>query len=225
MSVLEKETIRGTVIFVVALALMIFLPAGTLNYWQAWLYLLVFSLVITYIDWYLLRYDQKLLKSRMNVGVTAEKETSQKFIQGFSSVFVILIAITSGFDHRFGWSTISTLIILLADILVFIGLWIIFLVFKENSFTSAIVEVGKGQKVITTGPYSSVRHPMYAGSLLVFFATPVALGSWWGMIFSVCLTIMLIIRLLDEEKYLEKNLSGYKEYCRKVRYHLVPFVW
>ena len=225
MTPLSKKIWEGTAQFFVALAIFIFFPAGTLVYWQAWTYVAVFGISIIFINSYFLKHDPKLLQSRLNVGVTAEIEMSQKIIQGFASIFVILIIVISALDYRFHWSSVSSSGSIVADLIVAIGMYIVFLVFKENSFTSAIIETKKEQTVITTGPYSVVRHPMYSGALLAFFATPVGLGSWWAIVFSVLLTAILIIRVLDEEKYLTRNLQGYKEYLHKVHYRLIPFVW
>jgi protein-S-isoprenylcysteine O-methyltransferase Ste14 len=113
----------------------------------------------------------------------------------------------------------------LGDIFVLLGLLIVFLVFKENSYAAGVIEVGKGQKVISTGPYAIVRHPMYTGALLMLCFVPLALGSWWGLVFVFPMFIVIVFRLLDEEKFLSKNLPGYEGYRQKTRYRLVPLVW
>ena len=128
-------------------------------------------------------------------------------------------------DHRFAWSAVPPYIAVAGDVLVALGLLIVFFVFKENTFTSAIIEVGTEQKVISTGPYALVRHPMYIGGLVMLLGVPLALGSWWGLFTIIPITIVIVWRLLDEEKFLIKTLSDYSEYRNKVRYRLVPFIW
>lgn len=177
-----------------------------------------------FITIYLFKNDPKLLERRVNAGSTAEKEKSQKIIQAMASVCFCSIYIIAGFDYRFHWSSVSIYISLLANIFVILGFFIVFLVFKENSYTSAIIEVDKDQKVISTAPYALVRHPMYFGAILMLVFSSVALGSYWSLI-SVAALTFTIIRLLHEEKFLSKNLTGYDEYCEKVRYHLILFIW
>ena len=169
--------------------------------------------------------DPELLERRVRAGASAEKEKSQKIIQFFAQIAFILIIIFPAIDHRFGWSVVPAYLSLLGDALVAIGLLIVFFVFKENSYTSAIIEVGKKQKLIATGPYAVVRHPMYSGALIMLLGIPLALGSWWGLLSFLPITIVIILRLLDEEKYLEKNLSGYVAYKKNVQYRLVPILW
>ncbi len=106
-----------------------------------------------------------------------------------------------------------------------LGLLVIFFVFKENTFTSAVIEVAPEQHVIATGPYAIVRHPMYLGALIMFLGTPLALGSWWGLLAAIPITSVLVWRLLDEERFLSKSLPGYSEYQNKIRHRLVPFIW
>jgi protein-S-isoprenylcysteine O-methyltransferase Ste14 len=154
-----------------------------------------------------------------------EKEKTQKIIQAFAFLGFALILIIPALDHRFGWSNIPLCIVILGDILVAIGFYLVFLVFKENTFASATIEIATDQKVITTGPYSMVRHPMYSGALIMLFGTPLALGSWWGLLVLIPFILIIILRLLDEEKFLSKNLPGYNEYCQKVRYRLIPLLW
>lgn len=222
---LNKKAFEGLFFFIIALAVLLFLPAGTFHYWQAWVYLFLFSLSVIAITFYLMKKDPALLARRVNAGSAAEKEKSQKIIQFIAQFAFIAIFLIPSFDHRFAWSHVSPYITIIADILVVLGFFIVFLVFKENTFTSAIIEVDRNQKVITTGPYSVIRHPMYSGALLMLAATPPALGSWWGLLAFVLLTFVIVWRLLDEERYLSKNLSGYSAYCKKVRWRLVPLIF
>ena len=225
MNNLNKKAWEGLIFFIVALAVLLFLPAGTLYYWQAWVYLILFSLSVIAITFYLMKKDPALLARRVNAGAAAEKEKSQKIIQFIAQFAFIAIFLIPAFDHRFVWSNVPAFITIIADIFVVFGFFIVFLVFKENSFTSAIIEVDKKQKVITTGPYSVIRHPMYSGALLMLAATSPALGSWWGLLAFILLTFVIVWRLLDEERYLSKNLSGYSEYCKKVRWRLFPLIF
>ena len=225
MTELNKKAFAGFVRLFVIMAAIIFLPAWTLDYWQAWIFFPVFfgsSLAITV---YLMKNDSKLLERRVNAGVGAEQEKSQNIIQAFAAVAFIAIFVVSALDHRFGWSTVPPYLTVLGDVLVVLGFYIVFLVFKENSFASGTIEVGDDQKVITTGPYALVRHPMYIGALVMLVGVPLALGSLWGLLAIVPMTLVMVWRLLDEEKFLARNLAGYCEYQNKVRYHLLPLIW
>jgi protein-S-isoprenylcysteine O-methyltransferase Ste14 len=219
------RSLAGLLFLVGILALALFWSAGTFNFWQAWLYLAVFAACIILITGYLIAYDRRLLQSRLNVGPAAETQRSQQIIQGFASLFFLGLYIVPGFDRRFGWSHIPPLISLLSDAMVVLSLFIVFLVFRANTYTSAIVEVAGGQKVVTTGPYSVVRHPIYSGAMVLLLFTPVALGSWVGVPFAVPLILVIAARLLSEEKFLQTNLDGYEGYRRTVRYRLIPLIW
>jgi protein-S-isoprenylcysteine O-methyltransferase Ste14 len=174
---------------------------------------------------YLAIKDPKLLERRMNVGPTVEKETTQKIIMFFAMIGFIVLFVFPAFDHRFGWSPVPSYISIVGDVLVAFGFLFIFFVFKANTYGASTIQIAEGQKVISTGPYALVRHPMYAGALVMLIGVPLALGSWWGLFMLALIIPVLIWRLLDEEKFLSKNLPGYTEYCQKVRYRLVPFIW
>lgn len=225
MASLETRAFEGLGQFIVALALLIFLPAWSLSFWQGWVYWAVFSVSCIAITLYFLKYDPKLIERRLKAGPGAEKEKAQKIIQLVTSILFILLFILSGIDQRMGLSDIATAFVFISDILVIVGFIIVFFVFKGNSYTSATIETEKEQTVISTGPYRVVRHPMYAGALLLLLFTPLALNSYLAEIPAVLLCIMIVIRLLDEEKFLLKNLKGYKEYCAKTHYHLIPYIW
>jgi protein-S-isoprenylcysteine O-methyltransferase Ste14 len=212
-------------VLAVVMSLLLFVPAGTVHYWQAWAYLLIFIGASVLITLYLMRKDPALLERRMRGGPTAEKQPAQKLIMLCASIAFITLLVLPAFDHRFGWSTMPLEGVIAGDALVAIGFYFIFLVYRENTFTSAIIEVAENQKVVSTGPYAIVRHPMYAGASLYLFGTPLALASYWGFASVAAMMLFLIWRLIDEERFLARHLPSYIEYQKQVRYRLVPFVW
>ena len=219
------KTFLGFAFLMLVLALALFLSAGSFSYWQAWVYLAVFAGCTILITAYLIKNDRELLAGRVQAGPVAETQRSQQIIQSLASLFFIGVFIVPGLDFRFGWTHVPPALSLVADGVVALGFYFVFLVFRENSFTRATIDVSAGQKVVTTGPYAVVRHPMYAGALLLVLFTPIALGSWVGVPFAIPLILVIVARLLDEEKFLKVNLSGYEEYYQKVRYRLVPYIW
>jgi protein-S-isoprenylcysteine O-methyltransferase Ste14 len=225
MSQLNIKAFSGMLQLIVMLGLMIFLPAWTLDYWQAWILVAIFFACTLAVTLYLMKNDPKLLERRVKAGVGAEQERSQNIIQAFAALVFIAIFVVSALDHRFSWSTVPPYLIALGDFLIVLGFYLVFLVFKENTFASGTIEVGANQKVIMTGPYALVRHPMYIGALVMLVGVPLALGSLWGLIAIVPMVVVLVARLLDEEKFLAKNLAGYEEYQGKVRHRLVPLIW
>jgi protein-S-isoprenylcysteine O-methyltransferase Ste14 len=222
---IEKQALIGLAALAALLWLALFVPSWSLNYWQAWMYWLTFLASVSAVSTYFLKNDLNLIASRLKAGPSAEKESKQKIVNSFVSVFFVLLILIPSFDHRFEWSSVPWFVSVAGDVFVVLGLLVVFLVFKENSFTSAIIEVNKEQKVISTGPYSVVRHPMYSGALLMLFFTPLALGSFWGLLAFLPMVAAIAFRILEEEKFLAKSLPGYNSYCKKVRYRLVPFVW
>ena len=225
MKSLNARAWLAIVILVVATGLLLFVPAGTVRYWQAWIYLALFTGVSALTTLYLMTCDRALLERRMHGGPTAEKRPAQKLIMlGTSLGFIALLAVPA-FDHRFEWSSVPVGVVVAGDLMVVIGFALIARVYRENTFTSATIEIVQDQRVISTGPYAIVRHPMYAGALLYLVGTPLALGSIWGLLPLVAILPLLIWRLLDEERFLARSLAGYADYQARVRYHLVPFVW
>jgi protein-S-isoprenylcysteine O-methyltransferase Ste14 len=222
---LNKRALGGLLRTISFLSASLFLPAWTLDYWQAWIFLTVFSASTLAITIYLMKNDPKLLDRRLEAGPGAEPQRSQKIIQVLAAVAFVGIFVVCATDHRFTWSSVPLYAVAAGDILVALGLFMVFLVFKENTFTAAIVQVEAEQTLISKGPYALVRHPMYAGALVMLLGVPVALGSWWGLFTIVPITLVIVWRLLDEENLLATNLPGYAEYTSAVRYRLVPFVW
>jgi protein-S-isoprenylcysteine O-methyltransferase Ste14 len=169
--------------------------------------------------------DPKLLERRVKGGTVAEKERNQKVIQALASAAFVATIVIPVLDHRFRLTGVPVFVVCFGDSLVVLGFVIVFLVFKENTFTSGVIEVADGQKVISTGPYAIVRHPMYVGALVLLLGAPLALGSWRGLFTIIPMTIVIILRLLNEERFLAKNLPGYREYRTVVRYRLLPLIW
>jgi protein-S-isoprenylcysteine O-methyltransferase Ste14 len=212
-------------VLALVMGLLVFVPAGTVRYWQAWAYLSIFTGASVLTTLYLIRHDPALLERRMKGGPTAEKQPTQKLIMLGTSVGFVGLLVVSALDARFGWSVVPLGAVLFGDALVIAGFYFISIVYRENTFTSATIEVAKDQKVIATGPYAVVRHPMYAGALLYLLGTPLALGSYWGLVVFGAVLPLLLWRLFDEERFLCRNLPGYTEYRKRVRHRLVPFVW
>lgn len=204
---------------------LLFVSAGTLHYWQAWTYLAVYFGASIAITLYLVKKDPALLARRMSGGPFAEKEPAQRIIMSIASLGFIALAIVPALDHRFGWSHVPVYAVLLGDLVMLLGWLGIFFVFKENSFASATIQSSADQRVISTGAYAWVRHPMYAAALVMLLGISPALGSWWGIPIVIAILPALIWRLEDEERFLVQNLPGYPEYRGRVRYRLLPFVW
>ena len=202
--------------------LFFFLPAGTWNYWQAWVYMGVLITPMFFAMIYLIKKDPELLERRMRL---QEKRNEQRKILGVSLIFILLAFILPGFDKRFGWSNVSTSLVVAADVVILAGYFIIFRVMQINSFASRVIEVVSEQKVIDTDLYSIVRHPMYVGAILLYVASPLALGSYWAVLPALAIIPVLVARIKDEETALDKDLPGYLEYKQKTKYRLIPFIW
>ncbi len=209
-------------LIVVLYSILFFIPAGTFDYWQAWMYLILLILMMSAMSIFLIKTDPELLQRRMQY---SERRKEQKRLIFWSYPLFVLIFIMPGFDQRFGWSNLSSVISIIAEVLVVIAYGFVALVFRENSYTSRIIEVAPDQKVIDTGPYALMRHPMYVGMLLMYFATPLALGSWVAFLVAPLMIPVIVIRIKDEEKTLLEELPGYREYTQKVKYRLIPGVW
>ena len=226
MDALDRRALRGSIIGNAVFFALIFGPAGTLNYWQGWAFFLTLALSTALVTLYMARHDRQLLERRLRMGPKAEKTQVQKIILGVSAAVYPIAFIIMVLDHRFGWSpAVPAWLSLVCDGLGALGLYIYFLVVRENRYAAATVEVREGQTVVSTGPYAIVRHPMYSGAILVLLAAPVALGSWWGLIFTPVFVLSFAWRLLNEERYLAENLPGYTQYIRKMRYRLLPYLW
>ena len=222
---LYLKAFGGLAVLFLIMASLLFVAAGTLHYWQAWLFLAVYFLASLAITLYLINNNRALLARRMSGGPFAEKEPAQRIIMALVSIGFVGLILLPAIDHRFGWSHLSIPAILAGDALVLLGWLGIFFVFRENSFASATIESAEDQRVISTGLYAWVRHAMYATSLLMLLGIPIALGSWWGVLIVVAIVPALIWRLTDEERFLVRHLPDYSTYQRRVRYRLLPRVW
>ncbi|WP_428844392.1 methyltransferase family protein [Mycolicibacter sinensis] len=209
----------------IAFGLLLFVPAGTLHYWQAWVFLAVFAVSTWVPSVYLMRTNPAALDRRLRAGPMAEARTLQRIV--ITALFICFPAmfVLSALDHRFGWSTVPTPVCLLGDLLVAIGLGMAMLVIIQNGYAAANVTVESGQTLVSTGLYGLVRHPMYTGNVIMMVGTPLALGSYWGLVFLPVGLILLVLRIRDEERLLTEELSGYREYTQRVRYRLAPYLW
>jgi len=222
---LWQRAVVRTVGFLVVLASLTFGSAGTIHFWQGWLFWLSFSLSVIAITVYLLGHDPALVERRMRAGPGAETRPSQKIIQAINLVMFAGIVIVPGLDHRFNWSYVPAALVLVANLVMLAAFGFILLVVRENTFAASTITVERGQRVISTGPYAHVRHPMYAGALPLILAIPVALGSWWGLLVGAISLPLLVTRILDEERALSAELVGYDDYRHAVPYRLIPLVW
>lgn len=206
-------------------AVILFGPAGTLFFWQGWLYGIVFTSCCTALVTYFLRHDPQLIERRQHAGPTAEQVPAQKVIMTLTLLGFLLLLALPGLDHRLQWSAVPVWVVIAANAGIALSFWVFFVVLKENSYAASTIRVEAGQPVISTGPYAMIRHPLYSGALLLILFTPPALGSYWILLVLVPMVPVLIWRLIDEERFLAQNLSGYTDYCRRVRFRLIPGVW
>jgi protein-S-isoprenylcysteine O-methyltransferase Ste14 len=211
--------------FVAVMALLVFGPAGTLHFWQAWVFLAVFVVLTVTMGLYFVVTDPALVERRMEVGPRAEKEPAQRIAIGILSTALLAMLVVPGLDRRFHWSDVPAWLTLLGDLAIILGYLVFFYVMKQNSYAAATVRVESGQEVISTGLYGVVRHPMYLGTLPLMVGLPLALGSFWALLAVIPALAALIWRLLDEERLLTRELPGYADYCARVRTRLVPGVW
>ncbi|KUH92570.1 isoprenylcysteine carboxylmethyltransferase family protein [Mycobacterium sp. IS-1556] len=220
-----SQAVVLSVVWLAVSGLLLFLPAGTFKYWQAWV-LLAALVVPTWIPGiYLQRTNPAALQRRTRGGPTAETRMVQKVVAGCAWLTAAAMFVVSGLDHRFGWSDVPTAICLVGAVLVAAGVGVAMLVVIQNSYAAATVQVEAGQKLVSTGLYGLVRHPMYSGSVMIMVGIPLALGSYWALLFVIPGLVVFASRIHDEEKLLQDELDGYREYMRKVRFRLVPCMW
>jgi len=212
---------------VIGTAAMLFIPAGSLKFWQGWAFMAVFFIPVLFFFGYLYKHDPQLLERRMQL---KEKVSEQKLVQVVGALIFFPSFLLPGLDYRFGWSRtllrpVPLWLTLLAHALVLGCFLLVFWVMRVNSFASRTIQVEAGQKVISSGPHPFVRHPMYFGLVVIYLSIPLALGSYVALPPFALLTPVIVFRLLNEESILRQELPGYPEYCLRTRFRLVPFVW
>lgn len=219
---LAALVLRWTMGEVLVLAELLFIPAWTIHYWQAWVFIVVFVVSTNAVGIYVALTDPALLKRRRRI---KEQRPAQRVIVSLEILTFAALVVVSALDHRFGWSHVPPIVSVVGDLLFGLGLFVVLLTFRANTYGSSTVEVVEGQTVVSTGPYAIVRHPMYVGAVVMAAGVPLALGSWWALLAVAGVIAALVWRIFDEEKLLRRDLPGYTDYTQYVRYRLVPFVW
>ena len=222
---LAVQTLLWAMAGVIVVAVLLFTSAWTIDYWQAWVFIVIFVGCTNAIGIYLALKDPALLDRRRKAGLINEQRPAQRLALSLVRLSVLAVLVVSGLDHQFMWSHMPPIVSVVGDVLVALGGFMVLLVFRANTYGGSSIEIVEGQKVISSGPYAIVRHPMYVGIIVIAVGAPLALGSWWALLAVVCATTALIWRILDEETLLRSDLAGYNEYALRVRYRLVPFVW
>jgi protein-S-isoprenylcysteine O-methyltransferase Ste14 len=219
------QLVASSTIGLVVLGFILFYPAGTFDYWQAWVFIATFTIATIVPSLYLARTNPAALQRRMHAGPLAEGRTVQKFIIIGVVFGLFAMIVLSAFDHRFGWSSVPAVVCVIGDVLILAGLTLGMLVVIQNNYAAATVKVEYGQQLASTGLYKLVRHPMYAASVILMVGMPLALGSYWGLLVLILGLLVFVFRIRDEEKLLTQELAGYREYRERVRYRLMPNVW
>ncbi|HEX3286467.1 MAG TPA: isoprenylcysteine carboxylmethyltransferase family protein [Mycobacterium sp.] len=219
------QMLAYTVFSILFFGLMLFWPAGTFDYWQAWVFIAVFVVATMVPTIYLAVKYPDALRRRTRSGPFAETRVVQKLINIGIILAVVAAGVVGGLDHRFGWSAVPIAVVVLGNALVVIGLSIAELVVIQNNYAAATITVEKDQPVVSTGLYGLVRHPMYVGALIMMVGMPLALASYWALLTIIPGVLVFAARITDEEKALRQDLDGYEEYTGKVHYRLVPGVW
>jgi protein-S-isoprenylcysteine O-methyltransferase Ste14 len=219
---LTTRLLIRSLIAVIFVAIFLFVPAGSFRYWQGWVFMAILFLPMPVTSVYFMKRDPQLIERRLR---TEEKISEQKTIIRWAQLVVFASLLLPGLDYRFGWSRVPLWLAILSQLFVFAGYLITLWVMKENSFASRTVQVEEGQRVISTGPYRLVRHPMYFGAVLMLLFMSPALGSWWALPGFLLAIPLIVLRLLNEEKMLCRDLPGYSDYCLRTRSRLLPLLW
>lgn len=214
-----------SVVGLIAFGLLVFMPAGTFDYWRGWAFIAVFAAATSIPSFYLALTNPEALRRRMQAGPGAETRPVQKLIMAVAFVCMGAVIVVSALDFRFGWSTVPAVVSISGLVLIAAGLTIAMLVTIQNGYAAANITVESGQPLSSTGWYGFVRHPMYFGTVILTIGIPLSLGSYWGLLIVLVGFATLVFRINDEEALLTEELAGYREYAQKVRYRLVPFVW
>jgi protein-S-isoprenylcysteine O-methyltransferase Ste14 len=222
---LALQCIVSGLIGLVVFGLLVFWPAGTFDYWRGWTFIVVFAASTTFPSLYLAAKNPAALRRRMQAGPAAETRPLQKIIISIAFLAMGATIVVSALDFRFSWSPVPPVVSVVGDVLVAVGLGIAMLTTIQNGYASANITVESGQELVSTGLYSVVRHPMYFGNVVLMIGIPLALGSYWGLLFVIPGLAVLATRILDEEKVLTQQLAGYRAYAQRVHYRLVPYVW
>lgn len=225
MNHLYRQALVQSIVGLVFIIALVFFCAGTWDYWQGWVFIAVFAASTWGFTIYLANYDKPLFERRMKAGPWHERERSQKIIVSLIFVAFFSSLILPILDYRFGFSRVPAWVSIVGNAIIACSFLGIFWVVRTNSWAASNVRVEADQKVIDTGPYAYVRHPMYAAAIWLFVGIPLALGSWWSVVLVIPVLLVLLWRLLDEERILRRDLRGYPEYMRRVRYRLAPRVW
>ncbi|MBQ8877914.1 MAG: isoprenylcysteine carboxylmethyltransferase family protein, partial [Lachnospiraceae bacterium] len=207
---------------ILLMGLVLFLPAGTFYYPNAWLFIALLFIPMLFLGAVLFLKAPELLRKRLN---SKEKENAQVGIVAASALMFVGAFVAAGLDFRFGWTVVPTWLVALAAAVQFASYGLYAEVMRENAYLSRTVEVQENQKVVDTGLYGVIRHPMYTATILLYLAMPIVLGSWIAFVIMLCYPVIIIFRIRNEEKVLEQGLAGYKEYKQKVKYRLIPFIW
>lgn len=220
-----KLSLKALMAFLLGLIIMgalLFLPAGTLAYRGAWLFIALLFIPILVVGVVLLIKAPDLLRKRLAM---KEREKEQQGVVALSGLLLVASLVIAGLDYRFGWSHISSTIVTIAAVVLLVGYGLYAEVLRENAYLSRVVEVQEGQRVIDTGLYGIVRHPMYFAVSLLYLSIPIVLGSWWSLLLMSPCIFLLVLRIRNEEQVLHQGLSGYTDYTKRVRYRMIPFVW
>jgi len=221
-TVLILRAVLNCVLIIIFFGLPLLLPAGTLRFWNAWLFLILFDACFLTILVYLASKNPEYAEKRFRGN---ETERPQRIVMRLLVASALLMLLVAGFDYRFHWSSVPVVVVGIAAALIVAGFVMLFFVMRQNSYASRVVEIQKNQEVIDSGMYSWVRHPMYLAFSVIFVLSPTVLGSWYSLIPAACIPTLLTFRISNEEKVLMAGLRGYDAYTRKVRYRLIPFVW
>ena len=216
------KALTAVIVGAFAIGLFVFIPAGTLIFLQGWLFMGVLFVPMIILGSVLLFKAPSLLEKRLNA---KEKERGQRGVIGLSALMFLGGFVIAGLDFRFGWSRMPLWISAIASVIFLCAYALYCEVMRENAYLSRTIEVSDGQTVVDSGLYGIVRHPMYSVTLILFLAIPIILGSWWSLLIFLIYPVIIIYRLLNEEKFLEKELDGYVEYEHKVKYRLIPYIW
>jgi protein-S-isoprenylcysteine O-methyltransferase Ste14 len=221
---MAKRAAAQTAVFIILFAL-IFISAGTIDFWQGWLFCLLFLFSTNALGIYLIKYDRPLLERRMRFGPWEESRPIEKVLITLTLLMFVALVMVPALDHRFAWSRVPGALVVIANLLMVATFGFFLVVLRANSFAASTITVEAGQRVVSSGPYAYVRHPMYAGAVVLVLAIPLALGSWWGLLIPVITAPVLIARIFDEERALSAELPGYQDYLLAVPWRLIPLVW